>query len=199
MSVSFVIFASGEGTNAQALMEFSAREPETARVLALISDRADAGALRRARALGVPARHVKHNDIDALLATLTELKPDWACLAGYMRILGKPVLDFFQDAKRGHARILNIHPSLLPAFPGLRAYEQAFAAGVPESGVTVHIVDESLDGGPIVLQKRFRRETDDDLASFRARGRALENDLYVEALRRVARGDFRLRRQAEGA
>ena len=197
MSVSFVIFASGEGTNAEALMEYSLRHPGAARFLALISDREDAPALEKARGHGLGGIYIPHKDTDGLMALLGKLRPDWACLAGYMRILKPTVLDFFHDPQLGHSRVLNIHPSLLPAFPGLGAYEQAFAAGVPESGVTVHIVDEKIDNGPIVAQRSFRREPGDDFEKFRARGRALENGLYVEALRAVAAGKFALKSQTE--
>lgn len=201
MSLSFVIFASGTGTNADALMEFAARESKAARCLALISDRAEAPALEKARKRGIEAIHIPAKDMDGQLAVLARLRPDWACLAGYMRILKAPVLDFFQDDMLGCARVLNIHPSLLPAFPGMRAYEQAFAAGVPEAGITVHIVDEKIDNGPILMQRKYRREAGDDFETFMARGRALENDLYVDALRAVASGRFELRSQSprEGA
>jgi phosphoribosylglycinamide formyltransferase-1 len=191
MSLGLVILASGEGTNAAAIMDLASRQPQLLRVLALVSDRESSPALEKARSSGVHAQYISHAEPAKLLAFLSELRPDWACLAGYMRILGTAVVSFFYDPKLGHAKILNIHPSLLPDFPGLRAYEQAYAANVSESGVTVHIVDEGLDRGPIVMQRKFPRLPNDSFEEFRARGRALENNLYLEALQAVARGEYK--------
>ena len=185
------IFASGEGTNAEALMDLASREPHLLEVLLLISDRQDALALEKARRRDIPAFFIPQGAEAGVLELLGKFRPEWAFLAGYMRIVKQPILDFFQDSERGYVRMLNIHPSLLPAFPGLKASEQAFHAGVREAGLTVHIVDDKLDNGPIVVQEKFLRQPVDTLEQFIARGRAIENNLYVKAVRIIAGGNFR--------
>lgn len=186
--LSFVILASGTGSNARALIEHAKGNPARFEAKALISDRDGIPALEMARELGVPGYVVNHRDENALLDLLKKLKPDWAFLAGYKRIVGKAFLDFFADAALGTARVLNVHPSLLPAYPGLGGYERAFKDGVKSSGVTVHFVDAGLDTGPVVLSESFARDEKDDLESFTAKGRKIEHRLYREALELAAAG-----------
>lgn len=176
---SFVIFASGEGTNAEALIRCA--QKNKFKVCAVISDR-EAPVLSLAEKLGVPAKLIPHKDEKLLLNTLAELKPRWAFLAGYKKMIGTNVLKFFFDAEKKFSRILNIHPSLLPAYPGLDGYRRAFEDGVKVSGVTVHLVDAGLDTGPPVLQKEFRRDANDTLEAFTAKGKAIEHQIYPEAL-----------------
>jgi phosphoribosylglycinamide formyltransferase-1 len=185
--LSFVVLASGTGTNARALIEHAQKFPERFTARALISDREGIPALTMAREKGVPAHVVSHKDESALLDLLKSLEPDWAFLAGYKRLVGQGFLDFFADDQLG-ARVLNVHPSLLPAYPGLGGYERAFRDGVAESGVTVHLVDRGLDTGKIILQESFARTGADTLESFTAKGQQIEHRLYREALELAAAG-----------
>lgn len=116
-----------------------------------------------------------------ILEKLKKHSIDWCFLAGYLRLVGPTLLRAFSESKT-HSRILNLHPSLLPKFPGLNAFEQAFNANEKVSGVTIHFVDEGLDTGPILLQRSFEREKKDSLETFIVKGKALEWAIYSEAL-----------------
>lgn len=148
---------------------------------------ADAPGLAKARELGLPALAVPHQGMpggrraheEAVIAALRESGAEWICLAGYMRLLSP---DFVAAFRR---RILNIHPSLLPAFPGLDAQEQAIAHGVKVSGCTVHLVDEGLDSGPIVVQRTVPVLDGDTAAALSSRILEQEHQAYPEALRRL--------------
>lgn len=113
---------------------------------------------------------------------------DWVFLAGYMRILSADFIKKFHDPNLGVSRILNIHPSLLPSFPGKNAYEQAFQAGVKSSGVTVHFVDPGVDTGPPIIQESFPRFEQDTLEDFEKRGLEVEYRLYRKAMDMVSKG-----------
>lgn len=176
-------------------MRFAQENPKLLSVVGVISNKKDAPALEKAKRFDVPVAHIPHREQKEQIEQLREWGAEWACLAGYMRIVRPEFLQFFYDSDRGYARVLNIHPSLLPAFPGLDAYGQAFAAGVAESGVTVHLVDEEMDHGPVLLQRSFPRNAEDDLEAFTNRGRAIENDLYVEALAGLLRGEVQPKEQ----
>ena len=191
----FVILASGAGTNARALLEHALAHPDRFAPRAVISDRSGAGALEIASKLVVPTFVVNPREEGGLHALLKRFQPRWAFLAGYKRLVSPAFLDFFAD--EGFHRVLNVHPSLLPAYPGLNGYERAFADGVKVSGVTVHLVDNGLDSGLCVLQEAFSREEDDDVASFRAKGQAIEHKLFVEALDLAAEGKIRLGKKGE--
>jgi phosphoribosylglycinamide formyltransferase-1 len=114
---------------------------------------------------------------------------DFLVLAGYMRILSESFLRAYKDP-RGFYRIVNIHPSLLPSFPGKSAYEDAFNYGVKVSGITIHLVDEKVDHGYILAQEAFPRFDDDTLATFKARGLAVEHKLFPEVLQTLANGEL---------
>ena len=120
-----------------------------------------------------------------ILDAISGWQPEWIFLAGYMRILSANFLRSFQDPVTRRYRVVNIHPSLLPDFPGMDAYRRAFESGVPEGGVTVHLVDEGVDTGPVLAQESFPRMADDDLASFVTRGQSVEHRLYVDVLARI--------------
>jgi phosphoribosylglycinamide formyltransferase-1 len=158
-----------------------------------VSNRVDAPGLQRARDAGIDAVHLSPRDYpdresyDRALADLL-LKRGVAlvCLAGYMRVVGRPLLDAFPN------RILNIHPSLLPSFPGADAQAQAVAYGVKVSGCTVHFVDENLDAGPIIVQRTVAVRDDDDASTLAARILDEEHVAYVEALRKLAAGKHRI-------
>jgi phosphoribosylglycinamide formyltransferase 1 len=186
------VLASGHGTNFEALAHASRRGELGARIAILLSDRADAPALERARKLGIESRvlscgrhRTKIEDETPWIATLEEQRVDLVLLAGFMRRLHAPFLAAFRD------RVLNIHPSLLPAFPGLDAIHQAWEYGARVTGCTVHIVDESLDGGPIVAQSAVEVRDDDSLESLEARVHEAEHRLYPWAVRRLLEEPWR--------
>ncbi len=178
----FVILASGAGSNARVLLAHAKKHSEKMSALAVISDRAEAPVLQIAEEFGIPSFVIDAKNEGSLLAILRRYKPDWACLAGYKKIVGKSFLDFFDDKGLGFSRVMNVHPSLLPAYPGLHGYERAFHDGVKISGVTVHLVDAGLDTGKVILQGAFEREEKDSLQDFEAKGRKLEHKLFPKAL-----------------
>jgi phosphoribosylglycinamide formyltransferase-1 len=181
------VLASGRGSNLQAILDAIDAGRCPARVAVVVSDRKDAVALERARRAGIRAVHVDpgaHPDRaafdDAVARVLDEHAVELVCLAGYMRVLSPGFV------RRYPMRILNVHPALLPAFPGLRAQRQALAAGVRVSGATVHVVDEGVDTGPIVLQAAVPVLADDTEETLSARILAEEHRLYPEAVRLFA-------------
>jgi phosphoribosylglycinamide formyltransferase-1 len=180
------VLASGGGTNLQALLDDPIVGPSV--VLAL-SDRADAGALERARARSVEALHVDpagHPDRGAfdraVLEALREREVDIVALAGFMRILGPELVGAF------HGRMLNVHPALLPAFPGTQAVADALEWGVKVTGVTVHLVDEEVDHGPVVFQEAIEVLPDDDWDALEARVHEVEHRLLPAAVKALADG-----------
>src|SRR5271170_3014241 len=185
------ILLSGRGSNFEAIARNVAagRIPE-ARIAIVISNRADAGGIETARRLGlktlvIPSKGRPREEHDrAVVKALQQHKVDLVCLAGYMRLLSPWFVKQFPR------RILNIHPSLLPAFPGLEAQEQAFAYGVKVSGCTVHFVDEELDHGPIIVQKTVPVLGTDDEHSLAARILEQEHLAYSEAINLVLAGKF---------
>ena len=183
------VLASGRGSNLEAILEACRREDSFARVVVVVSDREGAPALERATRAGVdavflnPKDHADRAAYDAaLLATLARYRPGLVCLAGFMRVLTAA----FVRAWAG--RLVNIHPSLLPAFPGLHAQRQALDHGVKVSGATVHFVDEGVDTGPIIEQASVPVRSDDTEESLSARILAEEHRLYPEAIRLFAEG-----------
>jgi len=189
----FVVLASGSGSNAAVLLEHARRNPDRLLAKAVISDRSGAPALELAAGMGVETFVVSHREEATQVALLRKLQPRWACLAGYKRIVGKGFLDFF--AHEGFSRVLNVHPSLLPAYPGLNGYERAFQDGVKLSGVTVHLVESGLDTGAPVLQESFERLDSDTLEDFIAKGRAVEHRLFPRALDLASAGQIRLKNE----
>ena len=184
---------SGTGSNLAALLLAQRRGALGGRITLVFADR-DCPALGIARAAGVPTLLLRPVDSPgqgawdaALAAALREAQVDVVALAGFMRVLGPAVLAAFRG------RILNVHPSLLPAFPGGHAVDDALAAGVTVTGVTVHLVDETLDGGPIVLQEAVPVRPDDDAASLAARLHAVEHRLLPRAVALLAVGAVTLR------
>ncbi|MEV4423219.1 phosphoribosylglycinamide formyltransferase [Patulibacter sp. NPDC049589] len=183
------VLASGEGTNLQALLDTV--HGHEAEVVALACDKPDARALIRAAGAGVPTRvfpradHPTREDRDAAIAAwLGAEGVELVVLAGYMAILTPVFVGAFEG------RIVNVHPSLLPAFPGIRAIEQAIAHGVEVFGVTVHLVDDGVDTGRILLQDAVRIPGAPDAAAVHDALRPLEHRLLPEAVRRAARGEL---------
>jgi phosphoribosylglycinamide formyltransferase-1 len=177
------VLISGRGSNLQSIIDAIASGRLDASIAVVVSNRADAAGLQRARDAGIEAVHLSPKqfpDREAYDRALAELLTSRAvavvCLAGFMRLVGAPLLEAFPD------RILNIHPSLLPSFPGLDAQRQALAHGVRVTGVTVHVVDAELDGGPIVLQSAVPVLEGDTFDTLEARILAEEHRLYPEAI-----------------
>jgi phosphoribosylglycinamide formyltransferase 1 len=187
------ILISGRGSNMVALAD-AVREKriEGANVAVVISDKADAAGLISAKTRGIETalierRGRKREEHDQeIIKVLQEYKVDLVCLAGYMRLLSKE----FIEAYRG--RILNIHPSLLPSFPGLDAQKQALEYGVRWTGCTVHFVDETLDGGPIIEQSVVPILDEDTETSLSARILEEEHHLYTKAVARILSGDYEI-------
>ena len=182
------VLISGRGSNLQALLDAGERGLFPGRVVVVISNVADAGGLERARRAGVPAlvqdhrgRSREEHDM-SMVEHLRAHDVDLVCLAGYMRLLSPVVLRAYPG------RVLNIHPSLLPSFPGLDAQRQAWEHGVKISGATVHLVDEGLDTGPIVAQEAVPVMDGDTPQTLAARILEAEHRLYPEAVRLVLSG-----------
>jgi len=162
----------------------------------VVSDRPDAAALGRAEAAGIESRVVPWSEFDsraeftkAILGEIEQAGADGIALAGFMRVLSGELIAVYPN------RVLNIHPSLLPAFPGANAVGQALDHGVKVTGVTVHFVDEKVDHGPIIAQRAVPVLPDDDLASLHARIQVEEHDLYPRVVGAFARGEI----EVEGA
>jgi phosphoribosylglycinamide formyltransferase-1 len=183
------VFASGKGTNLQALLDAQRRGRLRARIALVLSDQPGAGALARARRAGVQAHAIARADYPdraaferAFLKHCRAAGIRWICLAGFMRILSPAFVRAYRN------RILNVHPALLPAFPGGTALRDALAWGAKVTGVTVHLVDEHVDHGPIILQEAVAIRAHDSEATLLARVHTVEHRLYVEALNLAAQG-----------
>jgi phosphoribosylglycinamide formyltransferase 1 len=183
------ILLSGRGSNFEAIADSIQAGRLPAEIAIVISNRVDAPGLEAARRRGlnaklIPSKGRQREEHDAeVIDALKEAGVDWICLAGYMRLLSQGFIRAFPN------RILNIHPSLLPAFPGLEAQRQAIEYGAKVSGCTVHFVDESLDNGPIILQKTVPVFESDDELSLAARILEQEHIAYTEALRLLLSGE----------
>jgi phosphoribosylglycinamide formyltransferase 1 len=187
------VLLSGRGSNSEALAESAAsgRIPD-AEIAIVISNREGAEGLDRARARGIDARAIPSRGLEReaydrlVVAALQEKKVDVVCLAGYMRLISPYFVSSFRN------RILNIHPSLLPAFPGLEAQRQALEHGAKFSGCTVHFVDENLDAGPIILQAVVPIDDGDTEQSLSEKILREEHRIYSEAVRIVLEGRYRI-------
>lgn len=180
------ILLSGRGSNFVALARGVASGLVPAEIALVVSNVAEAAGLERARELGLPAVAIAQRAGSAravheseVVAALEAARVDWICLAGYMRLLSPEFVARFAP------RVVNIHPSLLPSFPGLHAQRQAIAAGVKVSGCTVHLVDAGLDSGPIVVQRAVPVFDTDDEASLAARILEEEHRAYADAMRKL--------------
>lgn len=192
--VRVAVLASGSGSNLQALLDADLRPAE---VTLVICNVAGAGALDKAKAAGVEHRLIEHKSFpsreafdQALLEQLLAKRIDWVILAGFMRILTKVVLDAFPE------RVVNIHPALLPSFPGTHAQRQALKAGVRITGCTVHLVDGGTDTGPILAQAAVPVRPQDDEASLSRRILREEHRIYPRVIKALAAGQ--LQKDASG-
>jgi phosphoribosylglycinamide formyltransferase-1 len=187
------VLISGRGSNLQALVDAIAEGRLDARIGIVISNRADAAGLERAKHAGIDTLVIDHrgfptrDDFDrALVDALRAHSVSLVCLAGFMRLVGSPLLGAFPNA------ILNVHPSLLPAFPGVEAQRQALEHGVKMSGATVHLVTAALDGGPIVLQAAVPVRDDDTVDTLSARILIEEHRIFPDAVRIILDGAWTL-------
>lgn len=188
MTIKIAILASGSGSNAQAIMSW-AGESGIAEVVCVLSDKKNALVLERAMNFKVPTLLVRKKksetkeDFDQkMIVRLADYNPDWIVLAGFMKLLTPTFLNKFKN------RIVNIHPSLLPLFPGTDGYGDAFRAQVKESGCTVHYVDEGMDTGAIIDQKKFDLIPGESFEEFKARGLKIENEFYPMVLEKLFKG-----------
>jgi phosphoribosylglycinamide formyltransferase-1 len=189
----FGVLVSGGGSNLQAILDARAAGALDATPSVVISNRRKAGALARAERAGVPTAVISHRRFasrqgfeEALIDTLRQHDSEWVVLAGFMRILTPHFLEAFPN------RVVNIHPALLPAFPGIDAQRQAFDYGVKVAGCTVHLVDSGTDTGPILAQQTVPVLDDDDDESLRARILTAEHAIYPRVLQRLAAGELKI-------
>ena len=189
MKKRIAVLASGRGSNFQAIIEAMRREQIPATCVALITDNPEAFAIKRAEDAGIPVKIIDYSSFPsremyepALLAAMQEVNADLFVLAGYMRILGDDIVRAFPG------KMMNIHPALLPSFTGLHAQQQALNYGVKVSGCTVHFVDESLDCGPIILQRCVTVRDEDDEDSLAERILKHEHQCLPEAIRLFCEG-----------
>lgn len=187
------VLASGRGSNLQSIMDAAAAGRINAEVAVVISDNEGAFALERARQAGIPGEFVnpggftsKEDYEGAVVELLKRHGVGLVCLAGYMRLVGRVILEAFRN------RVINIHPALLPAFPGLHGQEQAWEYGVKFSGCTVHFVDEGMDTGPIIIQAVVPVLDDDTADTLAARILEQEHVIYPEAVRLFAEGRLKI-------
>ncbi len=187
------VLISGRGSNLQALIDAIRERRLDAQIAVVISNREDADGLEKARGAGIEALALSHrgwpsrDDYDhAIVRELKSRDVGLACLAGFMRLVGAPLLDAFPAA------VVNIHPSLLPAFPGVDAQRQALDYGAKVSGVTVHLVTPELDGGPIILQRVVPVLANDTVESLASRILVEEHEAYPEAVALLLEGGWRV-------
>lgn len=187
------VLLSGRGSNFEALADsVAAGRIPNAEISLVVSNREDAPGIAKAKARGIDARTIPSRGLEReaydrlVVATLREKQVEWICMAGYMRMISAFFVSEFRN------RILNIHPSLLPAFPGLEPQRQAIEHGVKFSGCTVHFVDERLDAGPIILQSAVPVEDSDTPDTLAARILLEEHRIYTEAVRIVLGGRYRI-------
>lgn len=188
-----VVLISGRGSNLKAILDAVRSGELPAHVCAVISNRPDAGGLEHARAAGIPHEVVDHRHYAereafdaALMEAIDRYRPDVVALAGFMRVLGARFIEHYEG------RLVNIHPSLLPAFPGLRTHERVLAAGETEHGASVHFVTREVDAGPVIVQARVPVLPGDTPDTLAARVLEQEHRIYPLALRWFAEGRLRL-------
>lgn len=191
--IRLAVLASGRGSNLQAIIDAVGRGELPVKLVLVLSDNPRAQALERARTAGIPTVVVRREDYRSrrdfnleILRWLRRYQVDLVALAGYMRVLSPEVVRAYPN------RIMNIHPSLLPAFPGLEAQRQALEYGVKVTGCTVHFVDEGVDTGPIIIQRAVPVREDDTAESLSGRILEQEHQIYPEAIRLFATGRLRV-------
>ncbi len=202
MSLKLAILVSGRGSNMTAIIDAIEAGKLDATLAIVFSNNPNAQALSIAESRGIPTASYSHKGLtreaheQEVLRILSQFEYDFVVLAGYMRVLSESFLQALKD-ERGFYRVINIHPSLLPAFPGAHGYEEAFNYGVRVSGITVHLVDEKVDHGPILAQESFPRFENDDIDSFKSRGLALEHKLFPQVLQEISKNGIKFISRSE--
>ncbi|ASW06085.1 phosphoribosylglycinamide formyltransferase [Rhizobium sp. 11515TR] len=188
-----VVFISGGGSNMLALLKATKAADYPAEIVGVVSDKADAGGLAKAAAEGIATFAFVRKEFaskeaheEAILSQLEALSPDIICLAGYMRLLSGRFIQAYEG------RIINIHPSLLPLFPGLHTHQRAIEVGMRIAGCTVHFVTEGMDEGPVIGQAAVPVLSDDTADSLAARVLTVEHQIYPQSLRLLAEGKVRM-------
>lgn len=190
--IKIAVFISGRGSNLNAIIQAIADKRLSAQIETVVSNDKEATGLIIAEQHGLNTFAISQKGMtraqheEKILEHLNKFKLDYIVLAGYMRILSPDFLKHFKS-EHGYYRVINIHPSLLPAFPGVDSYKQAFDYGVKVGGVTVHLIDENMDRGIILAQEPFPRFPDDTLETFTQRGLSVEHSLYPAVLQQVAK------------
>ncbi|MGB9612706.1 MAG: phosphoribosylglycinamide formyltransferase [Candidatus Margulisiibacteriota bacterium] len=187
------VLISGRGSNLQAIIDASDRGEISAQVAVVISNNPDAYGLERAKRHNIPTVVIDHRQYQdkntyelEVVKVLKKYNVDLVCLAGYMRIVGPVLLEHY------HGKMMNIHPALLPSFPGLHAQKQALEYGVKISGATVHFVDEGCDTGPIIIQSAVEVKEDDTEETLAARILEQEHKIYPQAIKLFAEGKLKI-------
>lgn len=196
-------FASGSGSNAENIIRFAQENPEKIEIPVVICDTPGAAVIEKAKALGVPCEvvpvmreeNMTHQEVraaqeDKIYEILVKHGVEWVFLAGYMQIISAEFITRFADPVMGVSRIVNIHPALLPSFPGRDSYIRAYNSGVKVAGVSLHFVDAGVDTGLLIGQKSFERHCHESFDQFRARGMVLEYALFREFLQSLIDGTF---------
>jgi phosphoribosylglycinamide formyltransferase-1 len=209
--IPIVVLASGRGSNFEAIYDAIQRKKLRAKILAVVSDQPNAKVLEKAKSIGIPVKVVpvpqKSADETAedrrrkheirLLETLQEVKPRFLVMAGYMRIVTPLLIEAFRS-ENGYTRMVNVHPSILPAFPGVHSYSQAFHYGAKVAGVTVHLVETDVDSGPICAQESFSIADCRSEFEVEQRGLEVEHRLYPETLDWVLTEEFSVVHRSQG-
>lgn len=194
-SLNLVVLISGSGSNLQAIIDNIESGRLDARIACVLSNRPDAYGLTRAEKHGIPAKCIDHTEFasreafdSAMIEAIEPLQPDFIVLAGFMRILTPNFIHRFED------RLLNIHPSLLPKYQGLNTHQRALENGDAEHGVSIHLVTEVLDDGPILLQATFTIEQNDTVADLEHKAHAVEHLIYPQVLEWLAQERLTIRK-----
>lgn len=205
------VLASGNGSNAENIVRFAEKHGDRMSIPLIITDQRGAGVIRRAENLGIPCpilpvepaadmpnrAAAKAQQEDKILSLLKAENIQWVFLAGYMRLLSPSFLQHFFEPAENINRVVNIHPALLPAFPGKDAYRQSYEAAGDTGGITLHYVDNGMDTGPIIAQESFAKG-DLSYDDFCAAGRAIEHQLYTRFLESLLDGSWRTAERKEG-
>jgi phosphoribosylglycinamide formyltransferase 1 len=210
--IPIVVLASGRGSNFEAIHHAIQKKILDAKILAVISDKPNAIVLEKAKEYGIEALSIpfpsaqkgghsleirrKEHEFQ-VLEKLEKIKPHFLVMAGYMRIVTSQLIEAFRS-ERGYSRMVNIHPSLLPAFPGVNAYAQAYQYGTQCAGVTVHLVEATVDSGPICAQESFSIAGCKSVSEVEQRGLMVEHRLFPQTLSWVLPENFRVEKRAEG-
>ncbi len=193
------VFVSGSGTNLQSIIEHCENKKIDAEIVAVVSNKSDAYGIDRAKNHNIPTVIVESKKIKVrkeheaeIIRQLQSYKPELLVFAGYMKLVTPEFIRYYYNKEKNLPGIINIHPALLPLFPGTSGYEDAFNYGVKHSGITIHFIDEGVDTGPIILQETFPRYNSDTLEEFKERGLNIEHRLYPMAIQLYARNRLKI-------